>query len=382
MTELFKHKIPTNVVVNDYLEPGSIHGNKVALVNERVLLVADRKKILHIDMDCDVDVKAQQKFTKNPLIPFPIAMASIQAKELFSTVTTCDAALQSITLDRKNNTVAAVDGLGNLFVEKLLDMQLPEQERATKRQKTEPTISSSVYQPSQQTQFSCEHGWSGVSAVNSEMFAIGRFFAKDTHIVKMAQDRYVLEKALFFSNYVTQVRWFTTPKSDSPLLAIADYSQLSVYDPRSNHFVSRMWRTRGCITSIATTDRESNKGSQSFIGVTGVDRDVTIYDCEKWSPRFKWANAIKYTPSYVTFSDVNKDVCYCAGFDNSEMKAGDYVNVKVNSQGSFNHGMSGDGRWLGMDKLTDGTDTMGGVTQSGSVFLIKKPYQMVPTTQN
>jgi hypothetical protein len=381
MTEIFKHKIPQDILTNGYLEPGSTHGNKVSLLNENTMFVADRQTVFHVDMDSDVDVASQRKLTKNEFIPFPIPLASIQVTKSFSIDAPNDACIQNITLDRKNNNLTLVDGYGNLYLE---NISTDSEHRAAKRQKTEDIVATCVYQPTKNQFLPCEHGWAGVTTQESNYIAIGRFFAKDTHVLKQTQDGYVLDRAIYSSNYVSQCKFFTISKSDAPLLAIADDSQLSIWDIRTSACISRLWRTRGCITDIAVTNRPFNKGTTTFIGVTGTDRDVTVYDCDKWSPRHKWTSVLKYTPSYLTFSDHEgtTDTCYCAGFDNSELKAGDYVNPKKNQQGSFNGGMSGDARWLGVDRLQDGTDTMAGVTQSGSVFLIKSPYLMVPNNNN
>jgi hypothetical protein len=382
MTEIFVKKIPNEVLTERYLDAGSIHGNRVAILNEDTLFFADRQKVFRVQLDLDVDVQAQIKPTKNLLIPFPIPLASIQVIEEFSIHSPENAKIQNIGMDRKNEVIAVVDGFGNLYLHNVSNEKKIE-ERPTKRQKTESTTIMTSYKPSSQPYYSiCEHGWTGVTS-NGSNYAIGRFFAKDTHVVKRTHDGIALERVFHASNYVTACKFFTITQSNTPLLAIADHSQVSIWDIRATTCVSRLWRTRGCIMDIAVTDHTSNNGkTTTLLGVTGTDRDVTIYEAEKWSPKYKWTKSLKYTPSYLTFSshEGSNDICYVGGFDNSELKAGNFMNPKINNvQGSFNQGMSGDARWLGLDCLPK-SDTIAGVTQNASVFLIRNPYKMVQPT--
>ncbi|KAL0489657.1 kinesin-like protein [Acrasis kona] len=366
MTEVFKHRIPDTVITNSYLDPGSVHGNTISIINENNVLLLEKKSVLHLTLDSDVDVKSQLKPTKNPLIPFPIPLASLDATKYFETNAECS--LVNIVADRASNTIGAVDQDGKVYVKDITNLTQVDPNN-TKRRKIEdqPTLQS-VYDPNSYQK--AERGGCGIS-ISGDQMVVSRFFGKDAHLTKKNATGYTLERVIHSPQNIMKCKHFTIKKSSTPLLAVAEHSLISIWDPRSFSSVVKISRTHGCIMDLAVTDRASS----TLLGVTGSDRDVNIYDCEKWTPRYKWNNSIKYTPSYLSFSTVNPDICYAAGFDNNELKAGNFVNQKLNSSSLFNQGMMGDSRWLGMDMIEG--DTMAGVTQNASVYLIKNAHKMM-----
>ena len=91
-------------------------------------------------------------------------------------------------------------------------------------------------------------------------------------------------------------------------------------------------------------------------------------------------------PSYLTFSKVNKELCYVAGFDNSEFKCGNFIDQKQQRKGR-GHGLYADNRWIGMTKIVDShnstttaSDTIIGMSMNGTLYVIDHPYMMAPSS--
>lgn len=98
--------------------------------------------------------------------------------------------------------------------------------------------------------------------------------------------------------------------------------------------------------------------------MAGTDRSVFMYDYKKLVPREKWQNCLKYEISFLDFKD---DICYVGGFSNSELRCGNETkSYKVHA----------DTRWIGLDK-DEITENIGGVSASGMVYIIHKPFAVV-----
>jgi hypothetical protein len=143
--------------------------------------------------------------------------------------------------------------------------------------------------------------------------------------------------------------------------------------------ISLIEKFRGTIYSMTHI-----QNSQTLLSVAGTDRNVYIYETEKWTPQIKWQNAIKYAPSWmhlVKFDDHSIMVCV-AGMDNNELKCAFVNDADPNSKIKQGKSIYADSRWVGLSYYrhyaqwngSNNVDMIVGVSESGTLYVILNPH--------
>ncbi|XP_072964108.1 uncharacterized protein [Typha angustifolia] len=161
--------------------------------------------------------------------------------------------------------------------------------------------------------------------------------------------------------YPSSLNFFQSPpygNGHTSLLAVAEGSQLSIWDLRTNHNGGCIRRVSGSIGDVIYTVSSLPSGE---IAVGGSDRTVTIYDPRRWSALSRWVNCSKYEITGLSFSSVDPAYIYVQGVDYEVMCGQWKENEKAFS-------FRGDSNWLGFSKCAN-KDVLAGWCESGSIFV-------------
>lgn len=146
----------------------------------------------------------------------------------------------------------------------------------------------------------------------------------------------------------------------SSTLVIAEGSQISVWDLRSNSNGGCVQRVSGSIGDLLYSVSSSPSG---LIAAGGSDRTVTIYDPRRWSSLSRWVHCSKYEITNISFSSLEQNYMYVQGVD-YEVFCGQW---KENNKKTFS--FRGDSNWLGFNKCGGNKDVLAGWCESGSIFV-------------
>ncbi|KAG9130833.1 hypothetical protein Leryth_016974 [Lithospermum erythrorhizon] len=147
-------------------------------------------------------------------------------------------------------------------------------------------------------------------------------------------------------------------RNGSPILAVTEGSQLTIWDLRVQENGGCVQRTCGSVGDMFYAVCSSPNG---YIAVGGADRTVTVYDPRRWTALSRWMNCSKYEITGLAFSSVDPDYIYVQGVD-YEVLCGNWKGSK--KVFSFR----GDSNWLGFSK-TSTQDVLGAWCDSGKIFV-------------
>eukprot|EP01132_Coremiostelium_polycephalum_P007582 gene7582-9323_t len=325
--------------------PASLNSTRSAIISRNQYLVASNNELIDIKIDLANNISSK-KFSKIKGIPSPVVL-----DDNLITETTINTKLryeiQSISLNESNDRVSAVDSKGNIWISNV------------NGDNQSYNINSTV---------PVEKGWSGLSfnPTDSDTVAQTHFFEKQVKIYQKDQ----LKQTINLIQNPTQISYFTPTGTNQPLIAVTEFNQLSIFDPRKNQNtpIQKFNTASNWLYSIG-----SYKGD--YIAVGGANRTVSVYDSRKWSNCGNWKNCLKYEIISIHFSDKNPSVCYVGGLD-SEVLAGEW-----NGSSGVDHftGLRVDSRWLGISKLKN-QELLFGFTAAGSLYWIDHSDKLFQST--
>ncbi|KAF0984572.1 hypothetical protein FDP41_000471 [Naegleria fowleri] len=385
------------------IDPGHIHANRLASSYSSLYFI-NHKKLYKINYELPKSENILWRPTKNTKLPYPIPLADINIQVIYDAG---KSDFQDIEIHK--NRIGVCDDMGNVYIfdnqhdDNHDDDDTQDKTHSKKKRKIDE---SSIIQLSYDSPSSSEMHIRGHSSVkfhptDDSIIIRSKFENKNVTIYDVNRNSAIFN--IHTMQNPTKLKPFIIEQSNTPLLAIGEYNNVSIWDFRSNKVVNRLTRTRGIVYDMEVTSSGSNgkHKSSNLLGVVGSDRTVYVYDTLKWSPIHKWQNCLKYAPSYLSFSNVNKELCYVAGFDNSEFKCGNFVDQKQQRHGR-GHGLYADHRWIGMTKplnafssgdgsggsdgqsefnsmmTTTANDTIVGMSMNGTLYVIEHPYKMAP----
>ncbi|KAL9658625.1 hypothetical protein ABK040_006161 [Willaertia magna] len=369
-------KLNNNYAINSAT---SIHNNKLVLENENLFYFLNKNSIYKVNVTLPEKENIQWKLTKNKKIPFPALIEDVKVQKCIS--------LDSSFLEGKDvvkfeNELYVSDPFGNIHfinLERFLNEQEEENDEngrnisegnLKKRKVQSETTNNSIYKSEFFSKNTIQEATETNLSIFKEHLAISRFNQKDLTIFDKN-----IQKEIFSLKTLqnpTGVKLFELQKSQSPILSISEYNNVSIYDLRTKKPINRLIRTRGTVFGMnVNLNYKNRKGNTTLLGVIGSDRTVYVYDCNTWSPIYKWQNCLKYNPSYLSFSKLHENYCFVCGFDNSEFKYGNFVK-NINKE----YGFYANNRFIGMDKC-DETDTIIGLTINGNCYMMKNCHQMI-----
>jgi len=189
------------------------------------------------------------------------------------------------------------------------------------------------------------------------MVAVARQLCKSIDIYD--QDFHVRSlRTLWYPSSFSFVQCSPQVNESNSLLAIAEGSQLSIWDLRMNNNGGCVQRISGSIGDVIYSVCSSPSGP---IATGGTDRAVTIYDPRRWSALSRWVGCSKYEITGLSFSSVDQSFIYVQGVD-YEITCGRWKE----SERAFS--FRGDSNWLGFSKCAN-TDVVAGWCESGSIFI-------------
>ncbi|KAJ1286373.1 hypothetical protein BS78_03G348600 [Paspalum vaginatum] len=204
-----------------------------------------------------------------------------------------------------------------------------------------------------------EGSWAGIcfSPMQQSTVAVARQLCKSIDVYD--QDIHVRSlRTLLYPSSLSFVRCLPQVNESSSLLAIAEGSQLSIWDLRMSNNGGCAQRISASIGDIIYSVCSSPSGP---IAIGGTDRAVTIYDPRRWSALSRWVGCSKYEITGLSFSSVDENFIYVQGVD-YEITCGHWKESKR----AFS--FRGDSNWLGFSKCAN-TDVVAGWCESGSIFI-------------
>nr|XP_029121707.1 uncharacterized protein LOC105049447 isoform X4 [Elaeis guineensis] len=204
-----------------------------------------------------------------------------------------------------------------------------------------------------------EGSWAGVcfSPVHWSTVAVARSFCKSIDVYD--QDIHLRSlHTLWYPASLSFLQNSLIGDGNSSILAVAEGSQLTIWDLRTNHNGGCVKRVCGSIGDLIYAVSCAPSGA---IAVGGSDRTVTIFDPRRWSAISRWVNCSKYEITGLSFSSIDTACIYIQGVDYEVMCGLWQENSKVFS-------FRGDSNWLGFNKSAK-ADVLAGWCDSGSIFV-------------
>ncbi|KAK3166071.1 hypothetical protein QOZ80_1AG0041100 [Eleusine coracana subsp. coracana] len=204
-----------------------------------------------------------------------------------------------------------------------------------------------------------EGSWAGIcfSPMHQSMVAVARQLCKSIDIYD--QDIHLRSlRTLWYPSSFSFLQCSPQVNGSSSLLAIADGSQLSIWDLRMNNNGGCVQRISGSVGNVMYSVCSSPSGP---IATGGTDRTVTVYDPRRWAALSRWVGCSKYEITGLSFSSVDQSFIYVQGVD-YEITCG----LWKENERAFS--FRGDSNWLGFSKVAD-TDVVAGWCESGNIFI-------------
>ncbi|XP_078181798.1 uncharacterized protein LOC144575506 [Carex rostrata] len=204
-----------------------------------------------------------------------------------------------------------------------------------------------------------EASWAGASfsPIHWSTVAVARSFCKSIDVYD--QDIPIRSfRTLWYPNSLAFMGNSTQMNGSSPLLAVAEGSQLSIWDLRANKNGGCVQRIYSSVGDMIYAVCASPSGS---IAIGGSDRNLTIVDPRRWTALSRWSNCSKYEITGLSFSSINPSYIYIQGVD-YEVTCGNWKE----SEKAFS--FRGDSNWLGFSKCAS-KDVVAGWCESGNIFI-------------
>ena len=282
------------------IDPGHIHANRLANYStlDNTLFFINHKKLFKIRYE--LPSEAKWRATKNEKLPYPIPLSEIDMACVYEG----QEQFQDVEID--GHRMGVCDEVGNVHVlerDASLLGHVDDEEDGARGKKRKLDASSIVKLPYNV----------GGEETTIRGHCSMRFHPRDEHIIfrsKFSTKHVTIfdmnKNATVFNIHTlqnpTKIKTFEMDNSSSPLLAIGEYNNVSIWDLRTNKSVERLTRTRGIVydLEVCHTGNTDNKfKSSNLLGTVGSDRTVYVYDTKKWSPVHKWQNCLKYAVSFI-----------------------------------------------------------------------------------
>ncbi|KAK5584278.1 hypothetical protein RB653_005886 [Dictyostelium firmibasis] len=341
MTDLTCDIYTTKVKSLKKTSPASLISNRAIALSRTESIVASDNKVIKIKIELP---KIENKiFSKIKGIPSPFKIET-SGETIYDTKLKYE--IQSLSSSRDNSKISAIDSSGSVWVSNYNDDD-----------NSEIVHSYSInYDNDKFT----ELGWAGSSfnTKDSTIIAKTQFYQKNIQIFKGDQ----LSQTIQLIQNPTQIQYFDHEKSQTSLLALTEFNQLKIYDPRqstNNCCIQKFTPGTSWLYSMAISS------NSEYIAVGGSSRTVSVFDTKRWNNSGNWKNCLKYEITNIEFSNTRPSICYVGGLD-SEVLAGEW-----NGSSGVDHftGLRVDSKWLGLSKLKD-EEYIFGYTGSSSIYYI------------
>lgn len=207
----------------------------------------------------------------------------------------------------------------------------------------------------------CEEGWCGVDWSGDETLQVARFFGRD--LLRYGEDGR-LSRRVGFAEAPSAVRACGAASAGGQAAcAVALLNEIVLVDHRAaSAIVARVDAGQNRLLSI---DVQGNR-----LAACGEDRIAVVMDARTLKPICKFSGASKHESVLVRINPAIPDVVVVASY--GELLS---HNASTKKKQSSHHGFMADGRWIGFDHSKDG-QTLVGVAETGSAYLIRRPSQM------
>ncbi|KAN0055165.1 hypothetical protein ACTA71_008262 [Dictyostelium dimigraforme] len=322
--------------------PASLISNRAIALSRTQSIIASDNKVIKIKIELP---KIENKiFSKIKGIPSPFKIET-SSETIYDTKLQYE--IQSLSSSKLYDKISAIDSSGSVWVSNYNN----------NGDDGEVVYSYSInYENDKFT----ELGWAGSSfnTKDSTIIAKTQFYQKKIQIYKEDQ----LSQTIQLIQNPTQINYFDHEKSQTSLLAVTEFNQLKIFDPRqssNNCCIQKFTPGTSWLYSMAISS------NSEYIAVGGSSRTVSVYDTKRWNNSGNWKNCLKYEITNIEFSNKRPSICYVGGLD-SEVLAGEW-----NGSTGVDHftGLRVDSKWLGLSKLRD-EEYIFGYTGSSSIYYI------------
>ncbi|KAN0009340.1 hypothetical protein ACTFIU_006625 [Dictyostelium citrinum] len=322
--------------------PASLSSNRAIALSRTQSIIANENKVIKIKIELP---KIENKiFSKIKGIPSPFKIET-SGETIYDTKLKYE--IQSLSSSKSYDKISAIDSSGSIWVSNY----------NSSSNNDEIVHSYSINYDSNKF---TELGWAGSSfnTKDSTIIAKTQFYQKKIQIYKGDQ----LSQTIQLIQNPTQINYFDHEKSQTSLLAVTEFNQLKIFDPRqssNNCCIQKFTPGTSWLYSMAISS------NSEYIAVGGSSRTVSVYDTKRWNNSGNWKNCLKYEITNIEFSNTRPSICYVGGLD-SEVLAGEW-----NGSSGVDHftGLRVDSKWLGLSKLRD-EEYIFGYTGSSSIYYI------------
>ncbi|KAM9959198.1 hypothetical protein ACTFIR_000262 [Dictyostelium discoideum] len=322
--------------------PASLNSNRAIALSRTKSIVASDNKVIKIKIELP---KIENKiFSKIKGIPSPFKIETIN-ETIYDTKLKYE--IQSLSSSKSYDKISAIDSSGSVWISNY-----------NNNDDDDEIVHS--YSINYDNNKFTELGWAGSSfnTKDSTIIAKTQFYQKNIQIYKGDQ----LSQTIQLIQNPTQINYFDHEKSQTSLLAITEFNQLKIFDPRqssNNCCIQKFTPGTSWLYSMAISS------NSEYIAVGGSSRTVSVYDTKRWNNSGNWKNCLKYEITNIEFSNTRPSICYVGGLD-SEVLAGEW-----NGSSGVDHftGLRVDSKWLGLSKLRD-QEYIFGYTGSSSIYYI------------
>lgn len=350
---------------------------RLRALNESAVVMASHDDLHIVNLTYPEEEKVQWqsgRHGKNISRQVPLANVSSCVLDRGTLPTRAEIQAVDVLPSGEDHLIAAIDAHGDTTVTKFSQSSSssssssPSSSSSSPKRRRISAKNTSYYLKSPQENE--ESGWNGVALspiAQDNIVATCSFWGKHINILDYASGRCVRTMHAGFNP--TQIQ-FEKGSGSKGLLAIAEGNMLSLWD-------ARCAERGGCVHRVQTSSQGlySMDVGDGLVAVAGKEKTVHVYDIRKNKMVGQWVKALKYEVMSVMFSSINQNYCYATGLDHeifcgSWLKGGNMSALK-------RHGFRGDSRWLGIDRVL-GSDTLLGMTDNYSLYVLKHPYRLVP----
>ncbi|KAH3762657.1 transducin family protein / WD-40 repeat family protein [Pelomyxa schiedti] len=214
----------------------------------------------------------------------------------------------------------------------------------------DPSLTPTVIAPKR---ISSELGWAGIAfhTTKHDNFATAHQFSNTIS----AYDGEREIRTLFSSQYPNQIDYLSLSQSAEPLLCVAEYNQLCIYDLKA---------PSPCIARLAPSPQAlfAMTAADSVVLAGGAHRLLHCYDSRKWTPLHS-ISCSKFAITGIKTSPLRSSMCFVRDTF-TELVGCTWATPTA----PICEVVRSDGRWLGLQ--CTGKDTLVGFTDAGSLYVL------------
>lgn len=344
----------------DYISPGSLHGNRVAVGDEiNEIFVSTENKIISLNpsYSSEMDIEnsnAQNRGYKLMSIGSNDHILDFgdQHKEEI-----CNLIYKKDSKNHKS-ILYSVDMKGNSFINVL------SKDEPQNNQKNNINIGEKQYQISNSlklmpSSFKLENQlWCGIDASPENPYKIVTSLHLNKTVTLYDQERIIRSFKLIQNP--TRLLFI-----DDNVLSITENNNISFIDLRVKSFyIKRIQPYNGCLYAM--------HHSGNLLGAGGYNRSIAVIDTRKMSIISHWSSSLKYEITHILFSSIDNNYCFVSGLD-SEILCG-----RWDGSSNLSHfdGPRVDSRCIGLTQHKE-TDSIIGYTEQGYCYIIKNGINLM-----